>query len=63
MKTRPVFVEEILRETDAAFLFQIDGEEKWVPKSVLEGADTFDLGDEDVEVEVAVWFADKEELP
>lgn len=55
-------VERIARETDMALLLVIDGDELWVPKSVIADADTYGEGDEDVTVSVQMWFAEKEGL-
>lgn len=48
-----------LRESDLAVLFDIEGEEVWVPKSLME-----DWPDEDDEgeIEIPEWFAIKEGL-
>lgn len=89
MRTVAVAVDEVLRETDLAFLFAMpsagviiasagdpdddeddeiggvlddDRERVWVPKSVIEDADDITVGDEDLEVNVAEWFAEKEGL-
>lgn len=76
MRTVAVAVDEVLRETDLAFLFAMpadtdddsgsvlddDRERLWVPKSVIEDADDITVGDEDFEVNVAEWFAEKEGL-
>lgn len=39
-----------------------EGEKLWIPKSVIEDADDIAVGDEDLEVNVAEWFAEKEGL-
>ena len=74
MRTVSVAVDEVLRETDLAFLFAFPGdadgdsvldddrERLWVPKSVIEDADEIAVGDEEIEVNVAEWFAEKEGL-
>lgn len=48
----------LVRETALAALYLIDGEERWIPKSVIEGGDT----DEDGTLRVQTWFAEKEGL-
>ena len=53
-------VDEIKRETDGAFLFVIDGEEKWVPKSQVADPDDYERGDENCSVSITEWFANKE---
>ncbi len=54
---------ECIRETDDAILVQLhDGEEKWIPKSVLhDDSEVTEKGDEGTLV-VHQWFADKEDL-
>lgn len=47
----------IVRETDAAFLIEHDGEEHWIPKSQIADPDTYEAGDEDVTVSVTEWIA------
>ena len=43
----------VLHETDAAVLVEIDGEERWIPKSVTEDWDG-------TTATVAVWWLEKE---
>lgn len=62
MRYRAVEVDEVLKATDAAFLFEIGGEEKWVPKSCVESPDEIGEGDTGLSVEVAEWFALREGL-
>jgi hypothetical protein len=50
-------VDRVVRETDAAFLFDIDGEEVWVPKSQIADADDYGAGDENVSVSVTAFIA------
>lgn len=50
-------VDRIVRETDAAFLFEIDGEEVWVPKSQVSDPDDYEAGDENVSVSVTAFIA------
>ncbi len=45
-------VEMIVRETAMAFLFQIDGEEVWIPKACVADAKDYSEGDEDLEVSI-----------
>jgi hypothetical protein len=61
MDTVTIEVAEVLAETDLALLFRLDDDEAvWVPKSVITHADEIDVGDEDIEVEVKAWFAERE---
>ena len=62
MASVTICVHQVVRETDKAFLFLLDSGETWVPKSVVEDADDIAEGDDDLEVEVAKWFAEKEGL-
>jgi len=76
MRTVLVAVAEVKRETDLAFLFVLPGdvdgdgldteddrERIWVPKSVIDDeGDGIEVGDDDIEVNVAEWFAEKEGL-
>lgn len=55
-----LFVDQILRETAKAFCVDLDGEELWIPKSVISDADDYEVGDFDVELSIAEWFAEKE---
>ena len=54
--TESVEYDEHLHDTDDARLFLIDGQQVWIPKSVIEDDD--DMGT----LEVATWFCEKEEL-
>lgn len=47
--------DSITHQTDKAALFVIDGEEKWVPKSLIAGV-------EEDAVWVATWWAEQEGL-
>lgn len=47
-----VEVEEILRETERAFLVRFDGEETWLPKACIADADCYDAGDVNVTISV-----------
>jgi hypothetical protein len=55
-------VELIVRETECAFLCRIDGQEHWIPRSVVDDADRYEEGDADVTISMAAWFAEKEGL-
>jgi hypothetical protein len=76
MRTVLISVAEVKRETPLAFLFVLPGdadgvgldcederERIWVPKSVIDDeGEGIEAGDEDIEVNVAEWFAEKEGL-
>lgn len=62
MRTVTFEVERVERETELALLLLIDGNKVWVPKSQIDGAEEIGEGDEDIEVEVAEWWAEKEGL-
>ena len=53
-------VDEVLRETDKAFLISLGGEEFWVPKSQIADAGGYEEGDVDCVMSVTKWFADKQ---
>ncbi len=54
---------EVMAVTDKAVLFDFDGDERWVPKSCIEGGgDGYAKGDVDIDVVVRRWFCDKEGL-
>lgn len=55
----PVEVGGILVATDRAVLVEVDGEEVWVPRSVIEGGDGLEESEETQEIDVAEWFAEK----
>lgn len=55
-------VEKVVKETDHAFLFQIEGEEYWVPKSQLESEDGLVEGEEDITVSMTHFIAEKKGL-
>lgn len=55
-------VEEIIAETDDALLCQIDGEEVWLPRSLVESGEDYGKGDGPVELNVAEWKAKEEGL-
>lgn len=59
MSYTAVDVEEVKRETAAAFLFVIDGQERWVPKSQMENPACVMVGETDVAVDIASWLARK----
>lgn len=52
-----IYFDEQIAETDKAVLFSIDGDEVWVPKSLMPYIDYRENC-----FEVYVWFAEKEEL-
>lgn len=55
-------VEEIVAETDRAFLCVIGGDEHWLPKSQVEDPDEFQQGDVGVTMVVTLWIADQKGL-
>lgn len=54
-------IDNIKRATDLAVLAEINGEEYWIPRSVIEDGDDLEEGDSG-EIEIAEWFARKEDL-
>lgn len=49
--------DSVLHETTNAVLIEIDGEEKWIPRSVID-----DIDYDRRSAEVETWFAEKEGL-
>ncbi len=62
MDTVTIQVERVAAETDLALLLVIDAEEVWVPKSCISDPDEIAVGDEEIEVNVAEWIAQREGL-
>jgi hypothetical protein len=58
-----VNVDKILRETDKAFLVEIDGDEVWLPFSQVADFNDYAEGDEDLELSVTEWIANEKGLP
>ena len=54
--------DSIRRETEKAFLFIIDGEEVWLPKSQIADADDYNAGDEDGTVSITEYIATEKGL-
>lgn len=54
-----VEVDVVEKETENAFLFVIDGEEFWVPKSQVADADSYAEGDKNASVSITKWIAEK----
>lgn len=64
--------DEVVTRTDEAMLFSMDGEDIWIPKSVIEDErledawETSAYGDDAAEgqgtLHVAIWFAEREGL-
>lgn len=53
-----VQVTRIIKETDAAFLVEIEEEEYWLPKSQIWEPETYSESDEDVSMEITRFIAD-----
>lgn len=52
-----IMVDEILRETDAAFLLEIDGDEFWIPKSQVANPSDYEMGDKECSMSVTEFIA------
>lgn len=53
-----VSIEEVLHETDLAWLVLVAGDKVWLPKSQIEsGEDDLMVGARGVEIEVPEWLA------
>ncbi len=51
-------VEEILRETEKAFLVLLDdGEEVWLPISQISEPEDYEVGDKDCTISITGWLA------
>ncbi len=57
-----VDVDEIIRETEKAFLVRIDGDEVWLPKSQLSDADDYEQGDTDCTMSISEFIAKEKGL-
>lgn len=55
-------VEEVIRETDEAFLFLVDGSEVWLPKSQIEDVTQCTTGYYDLELSVTRWICEQKDL-
>lgn len=62
-------VKEIKGETEKAFKLHLKPQEKgevgdiiWVPKSVINDPNDYEVGDKDCTISVEDWWAEKEEL-
>ena len=55
-------VDEILRETPAAFMVLIDDEQIWLPKSQIADADDYEEGDVDLVISITEWIANEKGL-
>jgi hypothetical protein len=55
-------VDKILYITDAAFLLDLDGDKVWVPRSCIADPDDYEVGDTDLTISIADWFAEKKGL-
>ena len=51
-----------LRETAKAILVEIDGDEVWIPKSVIHDDSEVSAGGDEGDLVVAQWFAEREGL-
>lgn len=55
-------VEEVVRETDAAFLLRIDGSDHWIPKSQISDPEDYSAGDTGCTISVTEWIAKQKGL-
>lgn len=54
-------IETIKRVTDAAMLVELeDGDEIWIPLSQVADAEIYEAGDENLEISVTEWWANKQ---
>jgi hypothetical protein len=53
-----VLIEKIKKETDKAFLCEIeDGEDVWLPFTHVADYENYEEGDEDLEISITEWMA------
>ncbi len=58
-----IYYDECLKETDSAVLVLIDGDEKWIPSSLIDQDDSVPTaGDGGGAFSVQNWFAENEGL-
>lgn len=55
-------VDEIVRETEKAFLLRIDDEEVWIPKSQISNPEDYAEGDTNCTVSITDWIANQKGL-
>jgi hypothetical protein len=60
-----VEVERVKRESQSglAVLLVIDGRDIWVPRLVIREPEMVDAGATKIDVEIAQWFVEKEDIP
>lgn len=60
-----ITVDEVVKLTDKAALFEIDGEKHWIPFSQITepDVDSIDIGDSDLSVHIPRWLADDRGIP
>lgn len=63
-----IFTDAVIKTTKRAVLFEIEGQEIWVPRAVIDGGDEikdpsdFDDAPRDGEYYIQTWFCKKEGL-
>jgi len=60
MARTTIIVADVVQVTAMAMLLDIEGEDHWIPKSVIVAPEEFDKGDVSVEITVETWFLEKE---
>lgn len=55
-------IDEVIRESDKAFLLRIDGEEHWIPKSQIQSPEDIRIGECEFEIKISEWIADQKGL-
>lgn len=55
-------VDRVVKETDKAFLVEIDGEQIWLPKSQIADAHDYEEGDENCGMSVTEYIAKEKGL-
>lgn len=55
-------VDEIIKETNLAFLLLIDGEELWMPKNQVADSEDYKEGDKELTISITEWIAKQKGL-
>lgn len=63
-ETIEIEISKVVHETELAFLFLVDDQEIWFPKSqIIDPAeDDISVGEKDLEVTIPLWLAQEKEL-
>ena len=62
MEYSKVQVDEVVAETNDAFLFDLGDCEQWVPKSQIDNPSSIAVKERSIIVEISTWFCAKESI-